>query len=60
MHSKASSFSLRLSCILEFLRVVDYPFPDWATAYQDRVETALGDAYGGPAEDVRGYIASIK
>jgi hypothetical protein len=25
-----------------------------------RVEDALGDAYTGPAQDVRGYIASVK
>ncbi len=51
---------IRFSSTLEFLHVIDYPLPDWATAYMDRVETALGDAYSGPAGDVRGYIASVK
>ena len=30
---------------LEFLRAIDYDFPDWATEYMARMEAALGDAY---------------
>jgi len=51
---------IKLCSTLEFLSVVDYPLPDWARAYMDRIETALGDAYSEPAGDVRGYIASVK
>jgi glutathione S-transferase len=51
---------IKFSSTLEFLNVVDYPLPDWAAAYMDRVETALGGAYSEPAQDVRGYIASVK
>jgi glutathione S-transferase len=51
---------LRLAASLEFLRAVDYEFPDWAEAYLTAVESALGDAYSEPAGDVRGFIASVK
>ncbi len=51
---------IKLASTLEFLNVIDYPLPDWARAYMDRVETALGEAYSEPAADVRGYIASVK
>jgi glutathione S-transferase len=51
---------IRLAATLEFLRVIDYQFPDWAESYMAAVERALGDAYLQPAADVRGYVASVK
>ena len=51
---------IRLSATLEFLKAIDYDFPQWATDFMDRMESALGDAYSEPAADVRGYIASLK
>ena len=35
-------------------------FPAWATDYMSAIEATLGEAYSGPADDVRGYLASIK
>src|SRR5919197_1524615 len=32
---------MRLAATLEFLHAIDYPFPDWMTAYMERVESAL-------------------
>ncbi len=51
---------IRLAATLEFLRAIDYPFPDWCEEYMSRVESALGEAYTEPASDVRGYVASTK
>jgi glutathione S-transferase len=51
---------IRLAATLEFLRAIDYPFPDWAEAYMSAMESALGDAYSEPAADVRGYVESVK
>ena len=51
---------IRLAATLEFLRAIDYPFPDWAEEYMSRMESTLGDAYSEPAADVRGYVASVK
>ncbi|TYR31315.1 glutathione S-transferase family protein [Mesorhizobium microcysteis] len=51
---------IRLAVTLEFLDVIDYPLPEWASAYVRRMEDALGDAYGEPAADVRGYIAYVR
>jgi glutathione S-transferase len=51
---------IRLAATLEFLRGIDYEFPDWAEEYMQRVEGALGDAYSEPAADVRGFVASVK
>jgi glutathione S-transferase len=51
---------IRLSASLEFLRAVDYAFPDWCSEYMARVEQALGDAYSEPAADVRGYIEYVR
>jgi glutathione S-transferase len=51
---------IRLAATLEFLRAIDYDFPEWATEYMAAMEAALGDAYSEPAADVRGYIASVK
>ena len=51
---------IRLAATLEFLRAIDYDFPDWAEDYMIRMEEALGEAYSEPAGDVRGYVASVK
>jgi glutathione S-transferase len=51
---------IRLAATLEFLRVIDYPFPDWAESFMSDVEETLGAAYSEPAADVRGYVASVK
>ena len=51
---------MRLAATLEFLRAVDYPFPDWAEEYMSRMEEALGDAYSEPVADVRGYIDYVR
>ena len=51
---------MRFAATLEFLRAIDYPFPDWAEAYMSRIEAALGEAYSEPAGDVRGFVASVK
>ena len=48
---------IRLAATLEFLRAIDYPFPDSADQYLGRIESALGEAYSEPVADVRGYIA---
>src|SRR6266516_3469392 len=36
---------IRLAATLEFLRAIDYPFPDWAEEYMAQMESTLGDAY---------------
>jgi glutathione S-transferase len=51
---------LRWAATLEFLRAIDYDFPAWTEDYMRRVEDVLGEAYTEPAQDVRGYIASVK
>jgi glutathione S-transferase len=51
---------IRVAATLEFLRAIDYPFPDWMEAFMSAVESALGDAYSEPAADVRGYVESVK
>src|SRR5919201_30346 len=51
---------IRLAASLEFLRSIDYDFPEWVEEYMSRMESALGDAYTEPASDVRGYIESVK
>jgi glutathione S-transferase len=51
---------MRWAATLEFLRAIDYELPEWADAYIERMEGALGDAYAEPAGDVRGYIAHVK
>ncbi|MGZ8693514.1 MAG: glutathione S-transferase family protein [Gaiellaceae bacterium] len=57
---KPSIADMRLAATLEFLRAIDYEFPEWAEDYMARMESALGDAYSEPVADVRGYIASVK
>jgi glutathione S-transferase len=51
---------IRLAATLEFLRAIDYDFPEWAEDYMKRMESALGEAYSEPAADVRGFVASVK
>ena len=51
---------IRLAATLEFLRAIDYDFPEWAEEYLRRMEETLGDAYTVPAADVRGYVESVK
>jgi glutathione S-transferase len=51
---------MRLAATLEFLRAIDYPFPQWADDYMARMEDNLGEAYSEPAADVRGYVESVK
>ena len=51
---------IRLAATLEFLRAIDYDFPQWAEDYMERMEETLGDAYSEPVADVRGYIDSVK
>jgi glutathione S-transferase len=57
---KPSIADIRWAASLEFLRAIDYAFPDWAEEYRTRIETTLGDAYSEPVADVRGFIASVK
>ena len=58
--AQPSIADMRFAATLEFLRAIDYPFPDWAEAYMGRIEDALGEAYSEPAGDVRGFVASVK
>jgi glutathione S-transferase len=51
---------IRLAASLEFLRAIDYEFPEWTEEYMSAVESELGDAYSEPAADVRGFVASVK
>ena len=51
---------MRFAATLEFLRAIDYPFPQWAEEYMSRMEESLGEAYSEPAADVRGYVESVK
>jgi glutathione S-transferase len=57
---RPSIADIRLAVTLEFLRAIDYEFPAWAEEYMAAVESALGDAYSEPVEDVRGFVASAK
>ena len=51
---------MRLAATLEFLRAIEYPFPDWTEEYMSRMEETLGDAYSEPVADVRGYIDYVR
>ncbi len=51
---------MRLAATLEFLRVVDYDFPDWVEEYLAAMESSLGYAYSEPAADFRGYIDYVR
>jgi glutathione S-transferase len=57
---RPSIADIRLAVSLEFLRAIDYPFPDWAEEYMSRTEETLGEAYSEPVADVRGYVESVK
>jgi glutathione S-transferase len=57
---KPSIADIRLAATLEFLRAIDYDFPDWAEDFMRRMESTLGEAYSEPAADVRGFVASVK
>ena len=59
-HSGPSIADIRLAATLEFLRAIDYEFPDWAEEFMTAMETTLGDAYSEPASDVRGYVAQAR
>jgi glutathione S-transferase len=51
---------IRLAATLEFLRAIDYDFPQWAEEYMRAMEDALGEAYSEPAADVRAFVESVK
>jgi glutathione S-transferase len=51
---------IRFAASLEFLRAIDYDFPQWAEDYLAAMESALGEAYSEPAADVRGYIEYVR
>ncbi|MBZ9917298.1 glutathione S-transferase family protein [Mesorhizobium sp. BR1-1-12] len=51
---------IRLAATLEFLAVIDYALPEWASDYMAAMEKKLGKAYADPASDVRSYIAHVK
>jgi glutathione S-transferase len=57
---RPSIADIRLAASLEFLRAIDYDFPQWAEEYMSAMESALGEAYSEPAADVRGFVASVK
>jgi len=57
---KPSIADIRLAATLEFLRAIDFDFPQWAEDFMQRMESTLGEAYSEPAGDVRGYVASVK
>jgi glutathione S-transferase len=44
---------IRLACSLEFLKVIDYHFPEWAKTYMGAVAKALGEAYAEPRRTSR-------
>lgn len=58
--SEPSIADMRLAASLEFLKAIDYDFPEWLSSYMSAMEQSLGDAYTEPAGDVRGYIAHVK
>lgn len=51
---------IRLAATVEFLRITDLAFPDWLEDYMAAIAGALGEAYAGPAADVRGYIDYVR
>jgi glutathione S-transferase len=58
--SSPSIADIRLAATLEFLKAIDYEFPEWAIDFLARMEEELGDAYTDPAADVRGYVEYVK
>src|SRR5262249_61653687 len=53
---KVSIADIRLAASLEFLRAIDYPFPQWVELYMANVEGALGEAYSGAGAGGPGHI----
>lgn len=51
---------IRFAASVEFLRMIDYPFPDWLETYMADVESALGAAYSEPVADVRGFLEYVR
>ena len=51
---------IRWAATLEFLRSIDYEFPQWTEDYLERMEETLGEAYSEPVADVRGYIEYVR
>jgi glutathione S-transferase len=51
---------IRLAASIEFLRMIDYPFPAWLEDYMSAMETTLGDAYSEPVADVRGFLEYVR
>ncbi len=58
--SQPSIADMRVAATFEFLRAIDYDFPQWAEDYLDRMEETLGEAYTEPVADVRGYVEYVK
>ena len=58
--AQPSIADMRVAATFEFLRAIDYAFPQWAEAYLARMEETLGDAYTEPVADVRGYVEYVK
>jgi glutathione S-transferase len=58
--SGPSIADIRLASTLEFLRAIDYDFPQWAEEYMGAMEEVLGKAYSEPVADVRGYIEYVR
>ena len=58
--SGPSIADIRLAATLEFLRAIDYDFPQWAEEYIGAMEESLGEAYSEPVADVRGYIEYVR
>ena len=57
---RPSIADIRLAASMEFLRAIDYDFPEWASEFLARMEETLGEAYSEPAADVRGYIDYVR
>src|SRR5262249_58235621 len=53
---KESIAGIPLAASLEFLRAIDYPFPQWVELYMANVEGALGEAYSGAGAGGPGHI----
>jgi len=58
--AQPSIADMRVAATFEFLRAIDYDFPQWAEDYLARMEETLGEAYSEPVADVRGYIEYVK
>jgi glutathione S-transferase len=58
--SQPSIADMRVAATFEFLRAIDYDFPQWAEDYLARMEETLGEAYTEPVADVRGYVEYVK